>query len=63
MDIGRQNVEDPMHQMANCSKAMFMLALNIKAGELTLKKRTAEIRLGRFPELEIFTVQEENKKG
>ena len=34
-DVGRQNVEDPMHQGANSVKAVFHLVLNIKEGEFT----------------------------
>lgn len=63
MDVGRQNVEDPMHQIANTAKAIYFLALNIRAGEFTPKKRNAEVILERFPELAEFTMTEEKKDG
>lgn len=42
---------------------MFNLALNIKAGEFTRKKRTAEVALERFPELAIVSIEKKKRDG
>ena len=53
-DVGRRNVEDPMHQVANNAQAILCMALDVGRYKFTTKRRRAEVELGRFPELEIF---------
>ena len=51
-DVGRQNKEDPMHQVCNLCKAIYCLMLNIgKMGRFSSKRRNCEVQLERFPEL------------
>ena len=60
MDIGRQNTEDIMHQIRNLMCATICMVLNIGKEVFTLKRREAEVKLGRFPLLAPF---EEVKEG
>ena len=55
MDVGRQCVEDQMHQIGNTVKAGYCLMLDVSKDSFTEKRRNAEVVLERFPELRIYT--------
>ena len=54
MDVTRQNLEDPMHLVANNVQNMFNLAMNIGTGVFSKKRRRCEVERGRFPELAVM---------
>ena len=54
-NAARQNLEDPMHQVANSVGAMYCLALDIGTFKFSMKRRQVEVDLDRFPELEVQT--------
>ena len=58
-DVGRQNKEDQMHQVANCVKMIFCLGLDRgKMGRFSEKRRKCEVQLERFPELMCYDAKQ-----
>ena len=60
-DVGRQNKEDPMHQVANMVKSIFGILLNVsKQWKYTKKIRKVEVKFKRFPELRRYEEEKAN---
>ena len=57
MDVTRQNLEDPMHVVANNVGNAFNLAMNIGTGVFSLKRRRCEVERDRFPELAMIRIR------
>ena len=58
-NAARQNLEDPMHQVANSVGAMYCLALDIGTFKFNMKRRMVEVELDRFPDLDVQTYTDE----
>ena len=53
MDVTRQNLEDPMHIVANNMQNAFNLVMNNGNEIFTRKRRRCEVQRERFPELAV----------
>ena len=58
IDVTRCNLEDPMHLIGNNVEHIFGLGMDSGANKFTLKRRTCEVKLDRFPELDVMPVED-----
>ena len=57
IDVTRVNLEDPMHMVGNNVHHVFSLAMNDGPEAFSKKRRRCEVKLERFPELDLMPIE------
>ena len=57
IDVTRVNLEDPMHLVGNNVHNAFSLVVDDGPEEFTQKRRRCEVKLERFPELDLLPIE------